>query len=183
MSDSGSKFRFKITLVGNGRVGKTSLIQKFSQNEFNEDYIKTIGAQFSIHDTEIEGDQIKLMFWDIAGQDDFNFARPSFFKNSNAAIIVYSLEDNNLGEDSFNHIKDWHDEIKQFCGDIPVVVFANKVDLVDEKGMNKSKIQDIVNNLNFLGYYITSAKTGQGVIEAFNTIIDDIYYTLKALSS
>ena len=60
---------------------------------------------------------------------------------------------------------------------------THEVDLVDEKGMNKSKIQDIVNNLNFLGYYITSAKTGQGVIEAFNTIIDDIYYTLKALSS
>jgi small GTP-binding protein len=183
MSDSGSKYRFKITLVGDGRVGKTSLIQKFSQNEFNEDYIKTIGAQFSIYDTEIESDTIKLMFWDIAGQDDFNFARPSFFKNSNAAIIVYSLEENSLGVDSYNHISDWYDDITHFCGDIPVVVFANKVDLVDEDALDKSKIQNLVDNHNFLGYYITSAKTGQGVIEAFNTIIDDIYYALKALSS
>lgn len=183
MSDLGSKYRFKVTLVGDGRVGKTSLIQKFSQNEFNEDYIKTIGAQFSIYDTEIESDTIKLMFWDIAGQDDFNFARPSFFKNSNAAIIVYSLEENNLGKDSYNHISDWNKDIRHFCGDIPVVVFANKVDLVDENDLDKSKLQGMVDKHNFLGYYITSAKTGQGVIEAFNTIIDDIYYALKALSS
>jgi small GTP-binding protein len=183
MSDSESKFRFKITIIGDGRVGKTTLIQKFTKGEFNEDYIKTIGAQFSIYDTEIESDKIKLMFWDIAGQDDFNFARPSFFKNSNAAIIVYSLEENTLGEDSYNHISDWNNDIKHFCGDIPVVLFANKVDLVDENNLNKSKLQDMVDNHNFLGYYITSAKTGQGVIEAFNTIIDDIYYALKALSS
>jgi len=183
MNDSGSKFRFKITLVGDGRVGKTSLIQKFTQGEFVEDYIKTIGAQFSIYDAEIEGDKIRLLFWDIAGQDDFNFARPSFFKNSNAAIIVYSLEENDLGINSFKHISDWHDEIKHFCGDIPTVVFANKVDLVDEEKLDNSEIQDMVINHNFLDYYITSAKTGQGVIEAFNTIIDDIYYKIKTSSS
>ncbi len=179
MSDTGSKFRFKITLVGDGRVGKTTLIQKFTQGEFVEDYIKTIGAQFTIYDTEIEGDKIRLMFWDIAGQDDFNFARPSFFKNSNAAIIVYSLEENDLGKDSFNHISNWHDDIKHFCGDIPVVLFANKVDLVDENKLDNSKIQDMIITQNFLNYYITSAKTGQGVIEAFNTIIDNIYYKIK----
>ena len=183
MNDLGSKFRFKITLVGDGRVGKTSLIQKFTQGEFVEDYIKTIGAQFSIYDTEIQDDKVRLMFWDIAGQDDFNFARPSFFKNSNAAIIVYSLEENNLGTNSFEHISNWHEDIKHFCGDIPVVVFANKVDLVDENKLDNSKIQDMVNTQNFLNYYITSAKTGQGVIEAFNTIIDDIYYKIKASSS
>jgi len=183
MNDSRSKFRFKITLVGDGRVGKTSLIQKFTQNEFVEDYIKTIGSQFSIYDKEIDGDKIRLMFWDIAGQDDFNFARPSFFKNSNAAIIVYSLEENDLGAESFNHISYWHEDIKQFCGDIPIVVFANKVDLVDEYKLDKFKIQEIVRKRNFLGYSITSAKTGHGVIDAFNAIIDEIYNKHKTVSA
>lgn len=181
MSDSESKFKFKITLVGNGFVGKTTLIKKFTQGDFVEDYIKTIGAQFTIYDKEIDGDKIRLMFWDIAGQDDFNFARPSFFKNSNAAIIVYSLEENNLGDESFNHISYWHEDIKQFCGDIPIVVFANKVDLVDEYKLDKSKIQEIVRKRNFLGYSITSAKTGHGVIDAFNAIIDEIYNKHKAV--
>ena len=183
MKSSGSKFSFKITVIGNGRVGKTSLIQKFTQDSFQEDYIKTIGAQFSIYDKEIEGDKIRLLFWDIAGQDDFNFARPSFFKNSKAAIIVYSLEENDLGVESFNHISNWYDDIIQFCGDIPVVLFANKVDLVDENNLNNSSMQGVINQNNFLRYYITSAKTGQGVIEAFNFIIDKLYQDNKELSA
>lgn len=183
MKSSGSKFTFKITVIGNGRVGKTSLIQKFTQGSFQEDYIKTIGAQFSIYDKEIEGDKIRLLFWDIAGQDDFNFARPSFFKNSKAAIVVYSLEENDLGVESFNHISNWHDDIIQFCGDIPVVLFANKVDLVDENKLDNSSIQGVINQHNFLSYYLTSAKTGHGVIEAFNFIIDKLYQDNKELSA
>jgi len=183
MKSSGSKFAFKITVIGNGRVGKTSLIQKFTQGSFQEDYIKTIGAQFSIYDKEIEGDKIRLLFWDIAGQDEFNFARPSFFKNSKAAIIVYSLEENDLGVESFNHVSNWHDDIIQFCGDIPVVLFANKVDLVDENNLDNSRIQKVVKKQDFLGYYITSAKTGQGVIGAFNAIIDKLYQDNKELSA
>ncbi|MFX1552002.1 MAG: GTP-binding protein, partial [Promethearchaeota archaeon] len=93
MSSSGAKFNFKITVVGDGRVGKTSLIQKFTQGGFQKDYIRTIGAQFSVFSKKINEDNIKLLFWDIAGQDNFNFLRPSFFKNSRAAIIVYSLEE------------------------------------------------------------------------------------------
>ncbi|MFW9970944.1 MAG: Rab family GTPase, partial [Candidatus Odinarchaeota archaeon] len=124
MNVSGVKFNFKITVVGDGRVGKTSLIKKFTQEGFKEDYIKTIGAQFSVYLQEINQDKIKLLFWDIAGQDDFNFLRPSFFKNSRAAIIVYSLEENDLGEDSFSHISSWYKDIIQFCGEIPVVLFA-----------------------------------------------------------
>ena len=104
MSEDNKKFRFKITVVGDGAVGKTSLIQKFTNDTFKTDYIKTIGAQFSVYDKKIENDKIKLLLWDIAGQDDFNFLRPSFFKNSVAAIIVYSLEENDLGEESLTQL-------------------------------------------------------------------------------
>ncbi len=183
MNDIGSRFRFKITVIGDGRVGKTSLIQKFTQGSFQEEYLKTIGAQFSVYDKEINQDKIRLIFWDIAGQNDFNFARPSFFKNSRAAIIVYSLEENDLGKESFNHISKWHEDIIKFCGNVPVVLFANKADLIDENGLNKSEIQELVNNRNLFRYFITSAKTGYGVIEAFNTIIDELYRNSKALSA
>ncbi|MBA7565510.1 hypothetical protein ES708_07194 [subsurface metagenome] len=62
-------------------------------------------------------------------------------------------------------------------------MFANKVDLVEENDLDIDKIQNFVNKYNFLGYYITSAKTGQGVIDAFNAIINELYYKFKALSS
>lgn len=183
MSSTENKFRFKITVIGDGEVGKTSLIKKFTKGSFKQDYVKTIGAQFSAYDKEIERDNIKLLFWDIAGQDDFNFLRPSFFKNSVAAIIVFSLEENELGKDSFSHIPDWHQDVNQFCGDIPIVLFANKVDLINEENLNHNKIQEIVDKRKFLAYYLTSAKTGYGVIKAFQAIIAELYYKFKAISS
>jgi Ras-related protein Rab-23 len=177
------EFGFKIAIIGDGGVGKTSLIKKYTKGTFEKDYIKTVGAQFSRYDKEIHGDVINLIFWDIAGQDDFNFLHPLFYKESRAGSIVYSLEENDLGRISFIHIKNWYTELEKYCGDIPVVFFANKVDLVNGNNINESKLQNLVKEYNFLGYYITSAKTGQGVIEAFNALIEKLYYKYKKLSA
>lgn len=87
------------------------------------------------------------MFWDIAGQEDFNFLKPLFYKESKAAIIVYSLEENTLGKKSFTHIKNWYEVVKENCGDIPIVLFANKVDLIVDNSINKSKIQTLASEV------------------------------------
>jgi len=173
------EFRFKIVVIGDGAVGKTSLIKKFAKGTFEKDYVKTLGAQFSKYNKEINGDIIRLIFWDIAGQDDFNFLHHLFYKESKAAIIVYSLEENELGRNSFTHIKNWHEVVEKHCGNIPVILFANKVDLVDENNLNTTKIQKLVNERNFLKFFFTSAKTGQGVVEAFNAIIEQLYFKFK----
>ena len=175
------KYGFKVTIIGDGGVGKTSLIQKFTEGTFKTDYVKTIGAQFFKYSKKIKGAKIRLLFWDIAGQDDFLFLRPSFYKESSAGIIVYSLEKTNLGERSFANIKKWHDDIKKFCGDIPIVLFANKIDLIDEHDLNYDEIEAIANEENFLGFYITSAKTGKGVVKAFNAIIEVLHEKFKDL--
>ena len=175
MSEPGRKLRYKITVVGDVRVGKTSLISKYTLGTFETDYVETIGAQFSKYDKDVNGDNIRLLFWDIAGQRDFDFLRPSFYRDTNAAIIVYSLEENQLGELSFKNINNWNQEIKQFCGKIPTVLFANKVDLIEEDSLDHLIINKIIQDLDFFDYYITSAKTGQGVHEAFNAIIERLY--------
>ena len=183
MSTSGKKLRYKITVIGDGRVGKTSLISNYTLGAFDTDYVETIGAQFSKYDKDIDGDSIRLLFWDIAGQDSFDFLRPSFYRESDAAIIVYSLEENQLGKRSFKNITSWHREVKQFCGEIPIVLFANKVDLIEKNSTNTIQIQEIVHKYNLLRYFITSAKTGECVIDAFNAIIEKLYYKYKKLSS
>ena len=152
MNESGKKFRYKITVVGDVRVGKTSLISKYTLGTFEMDYVETIGAQFSKYDKDINGDNIRLLFWDIAGQRDFDFLRPSFYRDTNAAIIVYSLEENKLGELSLQNIQNWNQEIKQFCGNVPTVLFANKVDLIEEDNLDHSLIQNITNQYGFLNY-------------------------------
>lgn len=177
------EFSFKISIIGDGGVGKTSLIKKFTKGTFEKDYIQTIGAHFSRYDIEIDGDLVNLIFWDIAGQDDFKFLHPLFYRESKGCIIVFSLEENDLGEESFNHIENWQNELKKYCSDIPVVLFANKVDLIENVNLIKTKIQEITRERKFLGYFLTSAKTGQGVHEAFNVIIEKLYNRNKASSS
>ena len=169
------EFSFKISIIGDGGVGKTSLIKKFTKGTFEQDYIQTIGAQFSKYDIEIDGDLVNLIFWDIAGQDDFQFLHPLFYRESKGCIIVFSLEDNDLGEESFHHIENWHNELKKYCSDIPIVLFANKSDLIEDDNFINMKIQKVMKEGSFLGYFLTSAKTGQGVHEAFNTIIEKLY--------
>ncbi|MFX0076045.1 MAG: GTP-binding protein [Candidatus Hermodarchaeota archaeon] len=181
MKEQKDRFVFKITVIGDGGVGKTTLIKRFTQGDFQENYIKTIGAQFSKYEQEIEGDECELYFWDIAGQDDFHFLRPSFYKDSQAAIIVYSLEENELGKVSLKNILHWYDDLKQFCGVIPVVLFANKVDLIKKENINESKMSKFVQKRNMLGYYLTSAKTGERVNEAFHAIIRELYYKYKTI--
>ena len=177
------EFSFKISIIGDGGVGKTSLIKKFTKGTFERDYIQTIGAQFSRYDIEIDGDLVNLIFWDIASQNDFKFLHPLFYRESKGCIIVFSLEENDLGEESFNHIENWHNELKKYCSDIPVVLFANKVDLIEDVNSIKTRIQEIIRERKFLGYFLTSAKTGQGVHEAFNIIIEKLYNKSKTSSS
>ncbi len=175
-----NKFKFKITVIGDGFVGKTSLIKKFTQGSFQKEYIKTIGAQFSKYEEEIEGDLCELVFWDIAGQDEFHFLRPAFYRSSVASIIVFSIEENKFGKDSFKHAAQWLKEIKKFCGDIPVALFGNKVDLVDDNRLTDEKIIKFVQKNNFTGFYHTSAKTGQNVEDAFKSLIRELYSKTKS---
>jgi small GTP-binding protein len=182
MSDSGERkdFVFKITVIGDGGVGKTSLIKKYTKGSFKKEYIKTLGAQFSKYDEKIEGSAVKLFFWDIAGQAEFSFMRPTFYKGSKAAIIVFSHAPDELDK-SFNHIYDWHEDIKKYCGDIPIVLFGNKIDLVDDGSIEIDKVEEVVDERDFLGFYKTSAKTGNGVYEAFQAIIKNLYEKYKDL--
>jgi len=114
-----------------------------------------------------------LFFWDIAGQREFDFMRPTFYKGSKAAIIVFSHTD----EESFKNVLEWHEDIKSHVGDLPIVLFGNKIDLVEDD--DDEKIQEIVKERSFLGYYKTSAKTGSGVYEAFQAIIKNLYNKYK----
>jgi len=166
---------FKIVVVGDGNVGKTSLIRKYTEGNFVKDYIKTIGAQFSKYIEKIEDSSVKLFFWDIAGQSEFSFMRPTFYKGAKAVILVYSLID----EQSFNNIKSWHEDIKKFCGTIPIVLFGNKLDLVVEKELDNSKVEALKKDLKFIKYYKTSAKTGKNVFSAFRSIIKTLYNSIK----
>ena len=103
----------------------------------------------------------------------------TFYKGSKAAIIVFSLEQNEHGKKSFERVTEWHEDIKKYTGELPIVLFGNKVDLVNEDDLYDEEVHKIAKEQNFLGYYKTSAKTGNGVFAAFQAIIKNLYNKYK----
>ncbi len=185
MSIVDKEYKFKITVVGDPAVGKTTLVKKYTTGSFQKDYISTLGAQFSNYDEKIEGKQVKLFIWDIAGQETFEVMRRKFYNGSSGAVIVFSHAPEELK--SFNHNEKWFKELKKYCGDIPIALFGNKIDLINEieLGSNKNKVNSDINvekfteDHNLMGYYKTSALTGQGVIEAFQKLVRELYFKVS----
>jgi len=182
MSNEEKEYKFKITVVGDPSVGKTTLVKKYTTGSFQKDYIATLSAQFSKYEEIIEGNQIRIFLWDIAGQEVFETMRSKFYNGSSAAIIVFSHAPEEIT--SFNHNNKWLKELKEHCGNIPIALFGNKIDLIDEKdlALNEDKVNSDFNigkyskDHNFIGYFKTSALTGQGVIEAFQKLVRELYF-------
>ena len=179
MSDKA--FGFKITIVGDSAVGKTSLIKRYTTNTFEKDYISTLGMQFSRYKETLSGIMVELFLWDLAGQESFNTLRDRFYKGSSGAIIVFSLAPEEI--ETYRHIDKWLSNIKEACGNIPIVLFGNKADLVDQDALATSPnyetsdvhVKKFAQDHNISEYFRTSALTGQGVIEAFQTLVRKLY--------
>ena len=175
MSNNQHEFKYKITVIGDPAVGKTTLIKKYTTGAFQKEYIATLGAQFSQYEETVNDMKMLLIIWDIAGQETFKIMRRKFYSGTSGVIIVFS---HGPGEQkSIDHIDTWFREIKKYCGDVPIVLFGNKIDLVDENILDKyrKKIDSHLKDHGFLGYFKTSALTGQGVIKAFQSLIKEFY--------
>jgi len=161
----------KIVVIGDATVGKTSLIKKYTAGSFNQEYIKTIGAQFSRYQKVLGENQeirVRLLFWDIAGQDDFDFMRPKFYHGARGAIIVFDL----TRDETLQNVMNWYNDLRRHVGVIPTILFGNKNDLIQT--FEDSKIETTIQMDKFYKFYKTSAKTGEHVHEAFDTIIQHL---------
>jgi len=165
-------FIFKLVVIGDGAVGKSSLIKRYTSGSFNQEYIKTLGAQFSRYEKilgEKQDTRARLFFWDIAGQAEFSFMRPTFYNGAKGAVVVFDLS----RTETLDNVMSWYQDIKKYCGLLPTILFGNKSDLLpNPSAYDKKKVDDIVAKNNFLGYYTTSAKTGEHVQDSFDAIIE-----------
>ncbi len=161
-------YNFKILLLGAAAVGKTSLVQRFVHNKFEQSYLMTIGMEPSEKFVKLKDNTIvALSIWDLAGQDRFRFIRHTFFKGAKAALLVFDLTRNATLTD----IKKWHNEFTSNCGkDAPTILIGNKVDLIDELDVSDEQCQNIANMINCRTFIKTSALTGEHVQEAFESL-------------
>lgn len=174
---------FKIVLVGDAYVGKTTLRKRYMGDNFETEYLMTIGADFSVKVIVLEDREVHIQIWDLAGQQKFSIIRDRYYKNADGAIIVFDL----TRRDTFENIPNWIGEIiNSSDGDmLPFVLVGNKSDLVDEVGADVSQ-DEITAYLEELGswsqqqglgepiYIETSALTGVHVDKVFETIAQNL---------
>lgn len=163
------KVRTKICLIGDGGVGKTSLIRRFVHDMFNDKYITTIGTKVSSKNmilnyphlnTQV---QMKAMIWDIMGQKGFrSLLMEAYFSGANGIIGVCSLTD----RESLFGLLEWIESIQRVVDSVPMIILANKCDLKDFYKLDIDELNEVAGRLN-TKFVFTSAKTGENVADAF----------------
>ncbi|MBN1215302.1 MAG: GTP-binding protein [Candidatus Lokiarchaeota archaeon] len=176
-------YRGKVVLLGDPAVGKTSLLNRYIDDKFPDEYLPTVGANFLVTEVDltniidkldkldeelkekVANKGLKIYFWDIGGQQDKLFANEYYFLDAVGAIVVFNL----IEEESFNNLEFWISKLRELSGEIPFIIVGNKTDLSEGRTINEERIKTKVNDYN-VEFYETSAKTNENVTKAFESI-------------
>ena len=161
------EYAFKLILGGDGGVGKTSMVHRFVENEFDVDYKSTIGTSIMKKECEFDSLESKVRFviWDLAGQSQFKRVRASYVANAEAGILVFDV----TRRETYDNIKIWHGEIMESSPTITLILVGNKIDLVVSRAVSTQEGEEIAKKLG-LSYIETSAKTGENIEDAFKML-------------
>eukprot|EP00038_Savillea_parva_P014821 m.12180 g.12180 ORF g.12180 m.12180 type:complete len:358 (+) comp2917_c0_seq1:263-1336(+) len=171
---------FKVLVVGNAGVGKTSLIKRYCHNVFSEQYQSTIGVDFALKVLKVgsaseEGEEevVRLQLWDIAGQEQFGAMTRVYYKGAVGAFVVFDLSD---GSDNGESVRGWKkdidDKVRMPNGDyIPVVLLANKCDLENKRRWTNKQIDALCEANNFKEWFEVSAKAKVNVTESHSFLV------------
>jgi Ras-related protein Rab-23 len=154
----------KVIVVGNGQVGKTSMITRFAKGIFTNEYKKTIGVDFLEKKMYLStiGEEVTFLLWDTAGQEEYDALTRTYYKGAGACILAFSTTD----RDSFDAIESWYKKVQDECGSIVMVLVQNKVDLMDEATMDSKEVEFLAKKLH-LKLYRTCVKDDLNVSEVF----------------
>lgn len=179
-ADDFEGYKFRIVLLGEATVGKTSLLRRYTENVFDEEYKQTIGTTFATKDVDTADSEghvrkVRLSIWDMGGQSTYRELRRQYMKGASAAIIVYDV----TKPETFMAMNNWFESFREVSPEAPVVISANKIDLVDER-MVPPEPGLMLRDWFQAEYYETSAKDGTAVTDIFTKCAEIVL--LKALS-
>jgi len=174
-----TKFLFKIVLIGNGAVGKTSIRRRYMGKGFKTDFLATMGADFAFLKTKIDGYDVEWSIWDLAGQPAFRGVMKSYYKGAMGALAVYDVTQ----PESIESLDSWVTEVRELAdtfSDLPVILVGNKIDLRPEVPFSVKTMQGFVKSKSLNADFIeTSAKTGEAIEEAFSKLARKIIPLVK----
>ncbi|CAG2168347.1 unnamed protein product [Oppiella nova] len=165
-----SQQQFKIVLLGEGCVGKTSMMLRYCHNKFNDTHESTLQASFLTKKFIVNNTRVQLSIWDTAGQERFHALGPIYYRDSNGAVLVYDVSD----ADSLSKVKSWVKELRKIRGNhVVLAIVGNKTDLLSPQQQHNIADNEIIaeaqkysQSVN-ANHYCTSAKTNKGIDDLF----------------
>ncbi len=159
---------FKVCIVGDFAVGKSTLLHQFLEKRFLSNVQSTIGSNFFVKHVKIpeNNSYITLQIWDLAGQDHFKWVRRAFYIGVKGIVYVFDL----TRKETFEHIKNWKEEVESISGFIPNVLVGNKSDLIETRVISDEKSNSLKQNIGACSFNETSAKLGTGVDNIFTQL-------------
>ena len=157
---------FKILIIGNASVGKTSLLRRYVNGMFDESTIMTIGVDFFTKEIGCNNAKCLLQLWDLGGQERFRYLLDNFVMGARGALLLFDLTGMPLIED----ILEWVNIVRLHDLKLPILLIGTKLDLKDLIAVDDEEALNIKNTFNMIDYIKTSAKTGYNVEEAFEIL-------------
>ncbi|XP_076594063.1 ras-related protein Rab-42b [Chaetodon auriga] len=172
------QYQFRIIMLGDSTVGKSSLLKRYTEDLFMESINQTVGVDFYVYFLEVEpGVRVKLQFWDTAGQERFRSVTRSYYRNSVGGLLVFDM----TNQASFDHIKEWHTEVCERVQPHKVVFVLvgqkSDRDAHGERVVSREEAEKLAGQLG-MPYVEVSAKTGQNVSDAFELLTRRVYQGL-----
>ena len=165
----------KVCLLGDGAVGKTSLIRKYVYDEFDDEYLMTIGTKITKKSMLIKADtngsgpdediNLTIMVSDIVGQVEFERIHKQYYRGSKGGLFVCDL----TRKETLERVEWWLNSFREVAGDVPVILLGNKLDLKEQHEISYEDMAKFAKKFN-CPYFLTSAKTGENVERAFENM-------------
>ena len=163
----------QILIIGDPYVGKTSIISRYTNGTFKEEYLSTVGLDYYPKQEIIDNKTINIKLWDTAGEERYKSLTQNLFRNAEGVLLVFDV----TKIDTFNNLKEWISSIKLNMEGknifIPVVIIGNKLDMEDQREITKEQAEKFVSENNYK-YFETSAKTGEGVDKSIRELATQI---------
>ncbi|OHT11044.1 small GTP-binding protein [Tritrichomonas foetus] len=162
---------YRLIMIGNSFVGKTALVMRYINKKSQESYDETIGAAFHSFTLNLDNETVNVQIWDTAGQEKYRSSGPVYFRNANAAILVYDSTDRH----TFIDLPQWLDTFRETAGQQALItIVGNKIDLDDKIKVDQNEGQQFANENN-LSFVATSALTGYNVDYLFQSVVEQIH--------
>jgi len=163
-------FLFKLVLLGDSAVGKSSILVRFSDDEFVESHINTIGVDFRYRTVTIDNHVVKLQIWDTAGQEKYRTIVRAYYRGADGVVLVYDV----TNQDSFDHVDEWLADVDKFAERNPVrLLVGNKADLMDQRQVSEELASKYAEE-NHISWLETSAKTNTNIHAIFLTLAKEL---------